>query len=77
MIINNDLINSIAQFCFDNKITLEISLDGDNNHVFIDKEGEVKKMTINIVNEKDKRLNEMIENGYNELKQFVNEFPTK
>jgi len=77
MIIENGIINDIAKYCLSNKIVFEINRDGEINHVFLDKNAEIKKMTISIINEKDKKLNEMLKSGYEELKQFVNEFATK
>lgn len=75
MNIDKSIINEIVQFCFNNKIVFEMNLDKDSNYTFVDKKD--NKFILSISNDKDKNLNKMINEGFDNLKEFVNQFPTK
>jgi hypothetical protein len=75
MNIDKSIMNEIVKFCFNNKIVFEMSLDKDSNYTFIDKKD--NKFILSISNDRDKNLNKIISEGFDNLKEFVNQLPAK
>ncbi len=73
----NKEIMEIAQFCFRNKITLKMNHQSEMNSAHYEVEENKIVFIISICNEKDEKLNEIINNGFNNLKNFIQEFSTK
>ncbi len=67
---NNQLID-VAKFCFENKITLMILNQADVNSAHYEKDGNKTNFIISICNEKDKKLKKIINDGFNNLKNFI------
>lgn len=73
----NKQIMDIAQFCFNNKITLNINHQSEMNSAHYEVQENKVIFIISICNEKDENLYKIIDDGYNNLKNFVQEFSTK
>lgn len=71
------LLFEILNFCVKNKITYEYNTNGDMNSAHYEaKEGNIK-FIITIVNVKDKFLYTIIDEGFNNLKKFIEQLSAK
>jgi hypothetical protein len=68
----NNQLSDIARFCFSNKITLTIRNQAEMNSAYYENDGKHTNFIICICNEKDGKLKKIIEEGFDNLKNFVN-----
>lgn len=73
----NNQIDVVAQFCFKNRITLVIQNQAEINSAHYENDGKHTQFIISVCNEKDEKLEKVIDDGFNNLKNFVNQLPGK
>ena len=73
----NKQIMDIAQFCFKNRITLVIQNQAEINSAHYENDGKHTKFIISVCNEKDEKLENIINDGFKNLKNFIEKFSTK
>jgi hypothetical protein len=71
------LLMDILKYCFTNKIIYEYNTNGEMNECHYVVEDDKLKFIVTIVNEKDKNLKNMLNNGFDKLKNFFQEFSSK
>lgn len=69
--IPHEFINEIATFCFEKKINFEIDFDSEINSAHYEKEDEKYKFIISVCNPKDKNLKKTIDDGFENLKNLI------
>jgi hypothetical protein len=70
-------INEIATYCFDKKIIFEIDTQSDINSTHYKMVDGKYIFTVFICNPKDKNLDKIIDDGFINLKNFINQLPGK
>ena len=71
------LLNDILKYCFEKKITYTYSTTGSMNSIHHEKVDDKIVIYITIVNPKDKNINNMIDKGFRELQDFVNQISSE
>ena len=65
------------EFCFKNKIPFVLHLQAEINSAHYEVENDKPKFIINVCNEEDKNLPNIVNNGLENLKNFIQEVSRK